>query len=104
MSSLEIKTHFIKNKLQTNPPYESLLHLIPGVLACLIIVHAEQDTEQAGQALGLLLQQVGLRLALETCKVKVTISALETSKVKVKVTCKYDEFNFSILTVLRTLL
>ena len=56
----------------TNAPHvcslleQSSLDLLPGVLAALVCVHAKQDAQATGQAAGLLLQQVGLRLPLET--------------------------------------
>ena len=45
---------------------QSSLDLLPGVLAALVCVHAKQDAQATRQAAGLLLQQVGLRLPLET--------------------------------------
>ena len=43
------------------------LHLRPVVPATLVVVHSEQDADNARQALRLLLQQVRLGLALEAC-------------------------------------
>lgn len=45
---------------------QSSLDLPPGVLAALVCVHTEQDAKATCQAAGLLLQQIGLRLSLET--------------------------------------
>lgn len=45
---------------------QAFLHLPPGVAAALVGVHAEEDAQAAGQAAGLLLQQVGLGLPFET--------------------------------------
>ena len=45
---------------------QSSLHLLPGCLAAVICVHAEQDAEATSQTVGLLLQQVGFGLPLET--------------------------------------
>ena len=47
--------------------YEFELHLRPVLPAMVVSVHAEEQTQRTRQALRLLLQQIRLRLALETC-------------------------------------